>query len=113
MELEHAREAMREGKKIRQPVAVDLEQFRNREVGKGYQAKHVVRQRTAEKKSSITKIKDMTKAAKVDDGSFKKKSSKSGTKHKSKETRVSKYMQCEAFRRFRKEIEAIVSSSSS
>ena len=111
---------MREGKKIRQPVAVDLEQFRNREVGKGYQAKHVVRQRTAEKKSSITKIKDMTKAAKVDDGSFKKQSSKSGTKHKnkraapeSKETRVSKYMQCEAFRRFRKEIEAIVSSSSS
>mmetsp|Transcript_8185 Transcript_8185/g.17670 ORF Transcript_8185/g.17670 Transcript_8185/m.17670 type:complete len:150 (+) Transcript_8185:82-531(+) len=42
-------------------VAVDLNQFRNTEVGKGYQAKHVVRQRSA----TTEKVKTTTINSKV------------------------------------------------
>jgi hypothetical protein len=51
MELDHQRETERrdrdESTGAATVTAVDLNQFRNTEVGKGYQAKHVVRQNTA------------------------------------------------------------------
>ena len=43
LEMEHQRESFRQQKKG--AAAVDISQFQNTEVGKGYQAKHVVRQR--------------------------------------------------------------------
>ena len=55
MELDHQRETERRDRDREESstgaaaivTAVDLNQFRNTEVGKGYQAKHVVRQNTA------------------------------------------------------------------
>lgn len=54
MELDHQRETERRDRDRDESstgaaivTAVDLNQFRNTEVGKGYQAKHVVRQNTA------------------------------------------------------------------
>ncbi|KAG7363929.1 hypothetical protein IV203_037131 [Nitzschia inconspicua] len=51
LELEHRRQQMMakppSGTETTTVTAVDLNQFRNTEVGEGYQAKHVVRQRTA------------------------------------------------------------------
>ena len=52
-----------------QHAAVDLRQFRNEEVGKGYQAKHVVRQRTAA--AAAAGITTTTTATSVADGAFK------------------------------------------
>src|SRR3569623_769458 len=48
LELQHEREAhhYNQSGTATSVVAVDLNQFRNTEVGKGYQAKHVIRQRT-------------------------------------------------------------------
>jgi hypothetical protein len=44
-------------------VAVDLSQFRNEEVGKGYKAKHVVRQRDASSSTAMKGVVDMTGGA--------------------------------------------------
>ena len=46
LELEHQRESFLEHKD-KSVAAVDISQFQNHEVGQGYQAKHVVRQRQA------------------------------------------------------------------
>lgn len=47
MEMEHQRLASANNIKSNTHAAVDLNQFRNTIVGEGYQAKHVIRQRTA------------------------------------------------------------------
>ncbi|KAL3792974.1 hypothetical protein HJC23_010987 [Cyclotella cryptica] len=47
LEIEHQRETAGGRDRSKSHTAVDLSQFRNEEVGKGYQAKHVVRQREA------------------------------------------------------------------
>jgi hypothetical protein len=48
IEMEHEKQATKRGLSSRNNhAAVDLSQFRNDEVGKGYKAKHVVRQRDA------------------------------------------------------------------
>ena len=71
IEMEHQREKLRSGAdesdqaasrgKAPSHAAVDLAQFRNEEVGKGYQAKHVIRQKevssTTTKKTGVV---DMT-----------------------------------------------------
>ena len=87
-------------------AAVDLNQFRNEEVGKGYQAKHVIRQPAAAVGSKIP-IEDLTapsaKKAKVQkDASFKE------SKHDNESNLINKYLACEAFRKFRKEIENMI-----
>mmetsp|Transcript_17655 Transcript_17655/g.41195 ORF Transcript_17655/g.41195 Transcript_17655/m.41195 type:complete len:147 (-) Transcript_17655:1544-1984(-) len=56
-EIEHQRERLRSDAEA-SSAAVDLSQFRNEEVGKGYQAKHVVRQAVAA--SSNDAVIDMT-----------------------------------------------------
>lgn len=115
MEMEHARAS--EGNKST-AAAVDLKQFRNDEVGKGYQAKFVVRQRTAEdndKEKDAVVVKDMTKAKSSEEKSRKSKRksssrdddmSEKAEKGESKATiRLNKYLKCEVLRRFRKELE--------
>jgi hypothetical protein len=106
MEMEHQ---MRETDKSGTSVAVDLQQFRNEEVGVGYQAKHVVRQRSGQ--TPEQKIHDMSKASNEDSQSKKKKKRKHEEKPEAKEDpaeRVRKYLQSEGLRRFRKELEKIV-----
>ena len=119
MVLAHAQRSAEESKKG--PAAVDLSQFRNEEVGKGYQAKFVVRQRTAEDDDQAPRmaVKDMTKPNEAE----KKKSSRKKEKlkrssrddgdeddKKSKKesvgtNRLEKYLKSEGMRLFRKELE--------
>lgn len=112
LELEHHKEAS--GRDHSSSAAVDLNQFRNTEVGKGYQAKHVVRQSTG--RSSDVTIKDMTK---VSSDADKRETSSAPDKKKRKrgksdkrndrtslgEKRLQKYLECEGLRAFRKELE--------
>ena len=118
MELEHARTS---DSKRGTTTAVDLSQFRNEEVGKGYQAKFVVRQRhvadSDDKNASV--IKDMTAQEKPEKSASSRSSHKSSSSRKSKRKksssrereknaesdRLQKYLRSENLRRFRKELE--------
>lgn len=112
MEMAHVRASERNKNTA---AAVDLKQFRNDEVGKGYQAKFVVRQRTADNDGATnapSAVKDMTqkKSSSSDDKpprkGKRKKGEKSHTAESSKgSTRLDKYLKSEALRRFRKELE--------
>jgi hypothetical protein len=92
-------------------TAVDLSQFRNTEVGKGYQAKHVIRQRsaTAAKEATMT-VRDMTKvdttAKKSKEAKVKKRKSSRDDK-KRPQQQLQRYLQCRGLRTFRKELAAI------
>jgi hypothetical protein len=88
-------------------AAVDLEQFRNRQIGVGYQAKHVVRQRSAPDPSIA--IRDTTQ-----EKTKKKKRKESNTNVntvKEPKTRLSKYLECEEMRNFRKELASMEHST--
>jgi hypothetical protein len=107
------------------PVAVDLSQFRNTQVGKGYQAKHVVRQRTVATEPPSTaatnaKPKRGEKSKSIDAASSSRKrssedtraveeGSKSKSKRQEEDDRLQRYLQCDALRQFRRELEKIVS----
>jgi hypothetical protein len=60
MELEHQRQQPSDKKQTY--AAVDITQFQNTVVGKGYQAKHVVRQRTAETADTKTAAASLLKS---------------------------------------------------
>jgi hypothetical protein len=111
LEIEHTKEKMNadnEDKKI--SAAVDLSQFRNEEVGKGYKAKHVVRQKEAI--STATKVVDMSGGS----GTFNKQqegraddSSKSKKKRsRDEESPVQSYLQSQGMRDFIKETHKIL-----
>jgi hypothetical protein len=104
MEMVHQREAFREDKG-KASAAVDISQFQNHEVGKGYQAKHVVRQKTGEAPS--VKTKDMS-GGNNGVADSKAKAPKRSSNEIS-EIRAS-YMKSAGLREFRKEIEKILSS---
>lgn len=101
MELAHQRDNKQNKHKTSSVVAVDLGQFRNTEVGKGYQAKHVVRQKMA----TTTKTKTRT----VNDNFDVQKRKQSETKTKSIDTK--ELLNNDGLRAFRREIESILSSS--
>lgn len=92
---DHQREALSQsGNNKAAHAAVDLSQFRNEEVGKGYQSKHVIRQSVAP-----------SKASKVVDMSSKKHGSKPPpTETTAKET----YLACEGMRDFIREVDKIL-----
>ena len=116
LELEHKREKIREGDKNQSAVAVDLNQFRNEEVGKGYQAKGVVRQRGSTNETS--RVVDMS------GGSFSKQGGDSSKKKKrsheddedagdsrkkhSVNDPLQSYLQCQGMRDFVKEADKIL-----
>jgi hypothetical protein len=102
MEMTHQRDAFREDKS-KAHAAVDISQFQNHEVGKGYQAKHVVRQRSG-KESSSGKMQDMTGEA-----SGKKTKELPAVSTISVEERDS-FIRSSPLREFRREIEKILSS---
>ena len=123
MEAQHQRDS----RSLRDTVAaVDLSQFRNTVVGEGYQARHVVRQRTAP--STAVSFQDVTTSLSTGDRRKKKKrkskkSEESATSNRrihnsddnhtsTRDSRAQKYMNCDGIRIFRKEIERILASDS-
>jgi len=99
MELAHEREREKNNGATQQPVAVDLNQFRNTEVGKGYQAKHVVRQRTA----TATKTKITTINSNVD------RRNHNGPATATTTIKKEELLRNDGLRAFRREIENILS----
>ena len=112
MEMRHAEDSWKH-KKSGNSVAVNLEQFRNHEVGEGYQAKFVVRQQHKEASSSVV-IKDMTKIqsdTSVRASSSELEKSRSSNRRRNAVDRdelLMKYLECEGLREFRKEVEKIL-----
>lgn len=116
---EHDR-AAREKKPIH--AAVDLSQFRNEEVGKGYQAKHVVRQRGTS--SSVTGVVDMSggrfsrnERAGAESSSATKKRIRDGggkedkndrKRQPTEDIRLGSYLKCKGMREFMKDIDKIL-----
>jgi hypothetical protein len=90
------------------PTAVDLRQFQNFEVGKGYQAQHVVRQPQAA--AGRVDIIDMSRKHPQVEKEAPHKSRHSANNKESKDwktRRLQKYLQSYVFRRFRGELEKI------
>ena len=139
LEMKHKRERIRQGQDVAaEHTAVDINQFRNVEVGSGYQARHVVRQRTGNEGGSSDgmKVRDMTggtsasateegiksdrdgakgrekrkdKEAKASDKSSKR--SKKYNAKKDSENIADQYLKCKGVREFRLELEKILSSA--
>jgi hypothetical protein len=104
MELQHAVVSKR--LLTSSAAAVDLNQFRNTEVGQGYQAKHVVRQRTG----VVEKADDKTVEAVQETTTRRAASSSECDIAKSKKTVTKEDLLAnKGLRDFRKEIESILS----
>lgn len=117
LEIEHAREKLRlaeeqdpSERKASTHAAVDLSQFRNEEVGKGYKAKHVVRQREAA--PAVAGVMDMSggQFSKKERGAKKKRSRDDGGKKDTNDERdrLQTYLKCKGMRDFVKEIDGIL-----
>ena len=122
LEIEHQRERLRaaedggvDGERSAH-AAVDLSQFRNEEVGKGYKAKHVVRQREAAISSTELVDKSGGKFSKKEAGSKKRRrddGEKGNDGSKSKQakdttTPLESYLACKGMRDFMKEVDKIL-----
>ena len=130
LEMNHKRE--QNPSSLNSYAAVDITQFQNTEVGKGYQASHVVRQ-----KSNITLSRSTTNRASsiisqennqnrnggahessLETDKSEKKSKKKRRKDDSKKhdkdisSDTNEYLKCSALREFRKEIERILNDAS-
>jgi hypothetical protein len=131
LEMEHHREKFRnstiEGySSTSNPVAMDLKQFQNHRVGEGYQAKHVVRQRTVT--DSGIKIMDMSrKATKAEPMSRKATKAEPMSRKATKAEPMSRssydnddddddllptYLRCRGIREFRRQLDEILKASS-
>ena len=119
LELEHQRESFLEHKE-KVSAAVDIGQFQNHEVGKGYQAKHVVRQKHAAAASSDNNhinnnldatTKTTTQSATAMQGSKRKKEAEtSAFVPDNPRTRLKKYLAAPGMVAFRRELEDILKS---
>jgi len=127
MEMSHRREQLRNTDHTRtsaqQYGTVNLEQFQNKEVGHGYQARGVIRQRTGLPSSNLN-IVDMTMSKKNPQQEKEDTSASSSKekrrKRKSKRKRSGKeiptdpteqFLRCTGLRDFRKELEKILLES--
>ena len=115
LELEHRRQQLQQpDKPAEDHAAVDLKQFRNTEVGKGYQARHVIRQRSGQ--GEQMQVHDMTHREEPPEKPRETSEQRKRSREKpvgerdSKERRLEKYLSCEGLRNFRLEIERILSS---
>lgn len=114
MELEHQSRTINKSG-TQQNAAVNLDQFRNTEVGKGYQAKHVIRQKekgTASPTSgSALVVEDRTRPkGNVDTRSARDRKDElasSQTEQPIHDTLLLSYLQCTGLREFRKELEKV------
>lgn len=105
MELAH-----RPSAEIASHAAVDLNQFRNTQIGQGYQAKHVVRQRSAHEKSTLAVKEMVIEKNSSKEKKSKKRSAENDTSEKNNKSQLQTYLQCEGLRKFRKELDSIESS---
>jgi hypothetical protein len=100
----------------RAAAAVDLEQFRNYRVGEGYQARHVVRQRTAapvhQGAAGAGASGATEKAAEGERPSGGRKrriaEDREGKTRDGSPDELDRYLECEAFRTFRRELDKIL-----
>lgn len=83
-------------------TATDLQQFRNEEVGKGYQAKHVIRQPS----TSLQKISHGLPTKKARTETVDVTENKMNVKLEL-DPRIARFLKCAAFRKFRKELESM------
>lgn len=100
LEMNHQQEVFRSGKGD-SVVAVDIRQFQNTIVGEGYQARHVVRQPSANPPAAM-KVRDMT-------GNAGGRQKLEQTKQKRDEGKRN-YVENDGLREFRKEIDLILST---
>ena len=117
-EIQHQREKLREGSDEKVSAAVDLSQFRNEEVGKGYQAKHVVRQKGAE--NAFTGVVDksggiFSKNEREGGSSSKKRNrdddgEEEGDRKRPPDTPLQSYLKCKGMRDFVKEVDKITAT---
>ena len=92
-------------------VAVDLSQFRNEQIGVGYQAKHVIRQLYVPN-DSVEMALDTTANNTTHEKRKHEELGKVDAKSKSiTGTRIQKYLKCNGLRKFRKELASIESST--
>ena len=127
MEMSHRREQLRNTDHTRtsaqQYGTVNLEQFQNKEVGHGYQARGVIRQRTGLPSSNLN-IVDMTMSKKnpqqekedtsASSSKEKRRKRKSKRKRNGKEIPTDpteQFLRCTGLRDFRKELEKILLES--
>lgn len=106
LELEHTKEKMNANEDKKISAAVDLSQFRNEEVGKGYKAKHVVRQKEAI--SHATKVVDMSGSTFTKQKEDRTADSSKSKKRGREESPVQSYLQCQGMRDFIKETHKIL-----
>lgn len=97
LEMEHKKQSH---EKLSQAAAVDIRQFQNHKVGEGYQARHVIRQRSAHSGNDM-QVQDMS------GGKFTEKKEP----EKLVDTGDRNYLRNKGLRDFRKEIESILASS--
>ena len=110
MELEHQRESFLEHKE-KVSAAVDIGQFQNHEVGKGYQAKHVVRQRHASDNQAATAPAPLSVSTKQGASSNKRKEPETRVfVPDNPRTRLKKYLAAPGMVAFRREMEDILNS---
>ena len=111
LELEHRKEQ----NSREEYAAVNIKQFQNTEVGTGYQARGVVRQKTAAG-ASQSSIRDMTAKTdtKIVESTEKQKRPTEVNENgaESKRKRLEEYLSCDGIREFRKEIEQLLASDS-
>ena len=104
MELQH-KQNQQDDSTINVSAAVDLKQFQNTQVGIGYQAKHVIRQRTATTGTATNDLKSKKKITMMHDNSNGVDSVQVVTV-----TGKEEFLRNNGLRMFRKEIENILST---
>jgi hypothetical protein len=89
-------------------AAVDIKQFQNIEVGAGYQARGVIRQKTSSAVQGVAVLDMTTRNKAVDRNSMERKLPRETEAKETKRLRLEKYISCEGLREFRKEIEHLL-----
>jgi len=120
LEVEHQRETAGGRDRLKSHTAVDITQFRNEEVGKGYQAKHVVRQKEAIAEtlgvvdmsggafSSRDKSDQSLTRSSHERRSGKRKHDYDGDTNKKRNNRLESYLKCQGLKTFLGEIEKVI-----
>lgn len=120
LEIDHQRETAGRRDRLKSHTAVDTTQFRNEEVGKGYQAKHVVRQKEAMAEtagvvdmsggvfSSRDKSDQSLRQSSHEKSSAKRKHEYDGDTDKKRNIRLESYLTCQGLKTFLGELEKII-----